>query len=168
MKNILSGRVWLLGDNIDTDIIIPTQFMTLPTIEAMSVHAFSPLRPELAGMMKPGDILVAGSNFGCGSSREQAPEVIKALGVCTVIARSFARIFFRNAINNGLPVIENSWIQEYLKEGHTITIDTVSGEIILPDGTSVRFPPLPGMLIDMIDAGGLVPFYRKKNKGGVL
>ncbi len=103
-----TGKVWLLGDDIDTDIIMPTEYLVFKTIEEMKPYAFSPLRPELAAQIRPGDIIVAGSNFGCGSSREQAPEVVKALGLRCVIAKSFARIFFRNAINNGLLLIENA------------------------------------------------------------
>ena len=97
-----TGKVWVLGDDIDTDIIIPTEYLALKTIEDMKQYGFSPLRPELAGQIQPGDIIVAGKNFGCGSSREQAPEVIKALGIPCIIAKSFARIFYRNALNNGL------------------------------------------------------------------
>ena len=96
-----TGRVWVLGDDIDTDIIIPTEYLALKTIDDMKQYGFSPLRPELAGQIQKGDIIVAGKNFGCGSSREQAPEIIKAMGVQCVIAKSFARIFFRNSINNG-------------------------------------------------------------------
>ena len=103
-----TGKVWLLGDDIDTDIIMPTEYLALKTVNDMRPYAFSPLRPELAAQIAPGDIIVAGKNFGCGSSREQAPEVIKALGIRCVIAGSYARIFFRNAINNGLLLIENA------------------------------------------------------------
>ena len=91
-----TGKVWVLGDDIDTDIIIPTEYLALKTIDDMKQYGFSPLRPELAGQIQKGDIIVAGKNFGCGSSREQAPEIIKALGIQCVIAKSFARIFFRN------------------------------------------------------------------------
>ena len=91
-----TGRVWLLGDDIDTDIIMPTEYLAFKTIDEMKPYAFSPLRPELAAKIRPGDIIVAGSNFGCGSSREQAPEVVKALGIRCVIAKSYARIFFRD------------------------------------------------------------------------
>ena len=105
MEN-MTGKVWILGDDIDTDIIIPTEYLAMKTIDDMKQYAFSPLRPELAGQIQKGDIIVAGKNFGCGSSREQAPEIIKALGIQCVIAKSFARIFFRNAINNGLLLIE--------------------------------------------------------------
>lgn len=88
-----TGKVWMLGDDIDTDIIIPTEYLALKTIDDMKQYGFSPLRPELAGQIEKGDIIVAGKNFGCGSSREQAPEIIKALGISCVIAKSFARIF---------------------------------------------------------------------------
>ena len=107
-----SGKIWVLGDDIDTDIIIPTEYLALKSVQDMKPYAFSPLRPELASKIAPGDIIVAGKNFGCGSSREQAPEIIKALGVRCVIAKSFARIFFRNSINNGLLLIENDGLQE--------------------------------------------------------
>ena len=92
-----TGKVWVLGDDIDTDIIIPTEYLALKTIDDMKQYGFSPLRPELAGQIEKGDIIVAGKNFGCGSSREQAPEIIKALGISCVIAKSFARIFFRSS-----------------------------------------------------------------------
>ena len=93
MRTSFSGKVWKLGDDIDTDIIIPTQFLALETVEAMKKYAFNPLRPELAGLIKPGDIIVAGKNFGCGSSREQAPEILAALKLNCIIAKSYARIF---------------------------------------------------------------------------
>ena len=123
-----TGRVWVLGDDIDTDIIIPTEYLALKTIEDMKQYGFSPLRPELAGQIQPGDMIVAGKNFGCGSSREQAPEVIKALGIRCIIARSFARIFFRNSINNGLLLIEQPDLRDAVEEGDTITV-TVNQDI---------------------------------------
>ncbi len=123
-----TGKVWVLGDDIDTDIIIPTEYLALKTIEDMKQYGFSPLRPELAAQIQPGDIIVAGKNFGCGSSREQAPEVIKALGIRCIIARSFARIFFRNSINNGLLLIEQKELCDYVKEGDFITV-TVNEDV---------------------------------------
>ncbi len=111
-----TGKIWVLGDDIDTDIIIPTEYLALKTVDDMKKYAFSPLRPELAGQIQPGDIIVAGKNFGCGSSREQAPEIIRHLGVACVIAKSFARIFFRNSINNGLLLIESD-LYDHVKEG---------------------------------------------------
>lgn len=112
-----TGKVWVLGDDIDTDIIIPTEYLALKTIEEMKPYSFSPLRPQLAANIKEGDIIVAGKNFGCGSSREQAPEVLKALGIRCIIAKSFARIFFRNSINNGLLLIEQPDLRDFIEEG---------------------------------------------------
>ena len=124
----MTGKVWVLGDDIDTDIIIPTEYLALKTIEDMKQYGFSPLRPELAGQIQPGDIIVAGKNFGCGSSREQAPEVIKALGIPCIIAKSFARIFYRNALNNGLLLLEQPELHDVVKEGDTITV-TVNEDV---------------------------------------
>ena len=159
-----TGKVWVLGDDIDTDIIIPTDYLALPTVEDMKQYGFSPLRPELAGQIREGDIIVAGKNFGCGSSREQAPEIIKALMVKCVIAKSYARIFFRNSINNGLLLIENDQIQDMVKEGDTLTV--TMGESIDFQGTSYPIQPLPQNLMDIINAGGLVKAMQKRN--GIL
>lgn len=156
-----TGRVWVLGDDIDTDIIIPTEYLALPTVEDMKQYGFSPLRPELASQIKEGDIIVAGKNFGCGSSREQAPEIIKALKIKCVIAKSFARIFFRNSINNGLLLIENDQIQEKVKEGDTL--DVTLGESIVHDSREYPIQPLPQNLMDIIEAGGLVEAMKKRN-----
>ncbi len=155
------GNVWKLGDDIDTDIIIPTEYLVFPTIAEMKPYAFSPLRPELAGKIKPGDILVGGENFGCGSSREQAPEVVKALGVRAVIAKSFARIFFRNAINNGLLLIACRELPDAVKEGDTITVRV--GEKITAGGRNYKIAALPDNLMEILNAGGLVKAMRKRN-----
>ena len=156
-----TGKVWVLGDDIDTDIIIPTEYLALPTVEDMKQYGFSPLRPELASQIQEGDIIVAGKNFGCGSSREQAPEIIKALKVKCVIAKSYARIFFRNSINNGLLLIENSDIQDVIKEGDTIEVTT--GEKIVLNGQEFPIASLPQNLMDIINAGGLVKAMQKRN-----
>ena len=156
-----SGKVWLLGNDIDTDIIMPTEYLVFQTIDEMKPYAFSPLRPELAGKVSPGDIIVAGSNFGCGSSREQAPEVVKALGIKCVIAKSFARIFFRNAINNGLLLIENETLADEIQEGAEITV--IPGQKILHDGKEYPIADLPDNLLEIIDAGGLVKAMRRLN-----
>lgn len=156
-----TGKVWVLGDDIDTDIIMPTEYLALKTVEDMKPYAFSPLRPELAGALEDGDILVAGKNFGCGSSREQAPEVIKAMGIRCVIAKSYARIFFRNSINNGLLLIENQDIQADVHEGDEITV-TVNEDIALGEK---RYPitSLPENLVEILDADGLVQAMRRRN-----
>ncbi len=156
-----TGKVWVLGDDIDTDIIIPTEYLALKTVNDMRPYAFSPLRPELAGQIEPGDIIVAGKNFGCGSSREQAPEVIKALGIRCVIARSYARIFFRNAINNGLLLIENDTLCNDVKEGDSISVKV--GESITYNGQSYPISGLPQNLLDILEAGGLVRAMQKLN-----
>lgn len=155
-----TGKVWLLGDDIDTDIIIPTEYLALPTVDDMKRYAFSPLRPELAGQIAPGDIIVAGKNFGCGSSREQAPEIIKHLGVACVIAKSYARIFFRNAINNGLLLIESD-LHDHVEEGDLITV--TPGEQIEAAGKTYPISPLPQNLLDILEAGGLVKAMQKRN-----
>lgn len=154
-----SGKIWVLGDDIDTDIIIPTEYLALKTVKDMTPYAFSPLRPELAAQIKEGDIIVAGKNFGCGSSREQAPEIIKALGIKCVIAKSFARIFFRNAINNGLLLIENGTLRDAVCEGDEITV-TIN-EAIEHKGIQYPITSLPENLVDIIQAGGLVKAMQK-------
>ncbi len=156
-----TGKVWLMGNDIDTDIIMPTEYLVFPTIDQMKPYAFSPLRPGLADLIRPGDIIVAGSNFGCGSSREQAPEVVKALGVKCIIAKSFARIFFRNAINNGLLLIENDSLADDVKEGDSITV-TVNEKIDY-NGKEYPIVSLPDNLVDIIEAGGLVKAMRRLN-----
>jgi 3-isopropylmalate/(R)-2-methylmalate dehydratase small subunit len=162
-----TGQVIKLGDHVDTDIIIPTQYMTIETIEEMSQYAFSPLRPEIPSIVKQGDILVCGKDFGCGSSREQAPEIIKALGVYCVIAKSFARIFYRNAINNGLLVIENSEIWDKVREGDRLAIDVENNTLITEKKKGIPFGKIPEMLIEMIQSGGLVNYYKTKNRSKV-
>ena len=136
-----TGKVWVLGDDIDTDIIIPTEYLALPTVEDMKQYGFSPLRPELASQIQEGDIIVAGKNFGCGSSREQAPEIIKALKAKCVIA--------------------NSDIQDVIKEGDSLTVNM--GESLEFDGKTYPIHPLPDNLMDIINAGGLVKAMQKRN-----
>ena len=149
MNETFTGRVWTLGDDIDTDIIIPTEYLALKTV------------PGLAAQIRPGDLIVAGKNFGCGSSREQAPEIIKALGIKCVIARSFARIFFRNAINNGLLLIENADLRDAVSEGDTVEVRV--NEKITHNGNDYAIASLPQNLVDIIDAGGLVKAMRRLN-----
>ena len=121
---MFKAKIWKLGDDIDTDIILPTEYLAYETVEEMKPYAFSPLRPELAGQIQPGDMIVAGNNFGCGSSREQAPEVVKALGISCIVAKSYARIFFRNAINNGLLLIEQPDLYDEVNEGDIAEVET--------------------------------------------
>ena len=135
----MTGKVWVLGDDIDTDIIIPTEYLALKTIDDMKQYGFSPLRPELAAQIKPGDIIVA----GC------------------VIAKSFARIFFRNSINNGLLLIEQPTLHDDIKEGDTVSV--VMNEHIDYNGKEYPIASLPENLMDIIRAGGLVKAMRKLN-----
>lgn len=161
MDKAFSGRVWKLRDDIDTDIIIPTQYLADIGLEEMKRYAFQPLRPELAGQIQPGDMIVAGKNFGCGSSREQAAEVLVALGVRCVIAKSFARIFFRNAINNGLLLIENGQLHDFCEEGDLVTVRL--NERIECRGRSFSIPRIPEDLFRILDDGGLVKSMKKRN-----
>ena len=147
---IFTGRVWVLGDDIDTDIIIPTEYLALKTIDDMKQYGFSPLRPELAAQIREG-----------GSSREQAPEIIKALGIKCVIAKSFARIFFRNSINNGLLLIEQPDLYDDMTEGDSITV-TVNHHVDYKE-RQYTIASLPQNLVDIINAGGLVKAMRKLN-----
>lgn len=154
------GNIWRLRDDVDTDIIIPTQYIVLFEPQKMVAHAFEPLRPELPSLVKEGDVIVAGKNFGCGSSRELAPEIIKLMGVSCIIAKSFARIFYRNAVNNGMLLIESDLYDE-CQEGNRITIDTTTG--IDYNGKHYPVPQIPENIEKIISAGGLVKMMQKEN-----
>jgi 3-isopropylmalate/(R)-2-methylmalate dehydratase small subunit len=149
------GKAWVFGENVDTDQIIATQFLLLPGIDDMKGHTFEGLRPEFAKELTPGDVLVAGKNFGCGSSREQAPRVLKALGVAAVVAPSFARIFYRNSINIGLPVVICPAAAEAAGEGDEISVDIENGQIDVA-GTAHSFPRYPDHVLDIVRHGGLI------------
>lgn len=164
MKKSFSGRVWKLGDDIDTDIIIPTQFLALATADDMKKYAFYPLRPELPELIQPGDIIVAGKNFGCGSSREQAPEILAALRLSCIIAKSYARIFYRNAFNNGLLLLENNELYDLCNEGDRITVNLDNSQVLLKE-KAFAVASIPEDLLQMVEAGGLVSFMRKRNLG---
>lgn len=163
----IRGKVWKLGDNINTDLIIAGRYKyDSLDMKELAKHAFEDLDPTLAQKIKPGDIIVAGKNFGCGSSREQAPEVIKALGVSAIVAESFARIFFRNAVNIGLAPIECKGISEAVETGDEIEVDMEKGEIkILRTGKILKFKPWPAVVREILKSGGMVEYIKK---GGVL
>lgn len=162
MEKSFTAKIWVLGDDIDTDIILPTEYLALKSVEDMKPYAFSPLREELAAQIKPGDMIVAGKNFGCGSSREQAPEVVKALGISCIVAKSFARIFFRNAINNGLLLIENAELYDVVTEGESALV--TPGREIVYQGKAYEIASLPENLMEILNAGGLVNAMRKRNE----
>ena len=159
----MTGKVWVLGDDIDTDIIIPTEYLALKTIDDMKQYGFSPLRPELAAQIKPGDIIVAGKNFGCGSSREQAPEIIKALGIQCVIAKSFARIFYRNAINIGLPVIVCKDLPDAVEDGDTMVLHMSEGTAEV-NGKTYTCTKLPEYMQNILNQGGLIASLNREEE----
>lgn len=155
------GHVFKYGDNVDTDVIIPARYLNSYDAQELASHAMADIDPEFVNKVQPGDIIVANKNFGCGSSREQAPEIIKALGIQCVIAKSFARIFFRNSINNGLLLIEQPDLHDDIKEGDEVTV--VMNEHVDYNGKQYPIASLPENLMSIIQAGGLVKAMRKLN-----
>ena len=159
------GVIWKYGDNINTDVIFAGKY-TYVTMEPeeMAGHALEDLDPEFAGRVKAGDVIVAGANFGCGSSREQAAICLKAAGIRAVVAKSFARIFFRNAINQGLPVLQCPEAVDGLEAGEPVEVDFASGKIASGE-KGYHFLPFPPSVLGILEAGGLIPYFdRKLNK----
>ncbi|MCD6154063.1 MAG: 3-isopropylmalate dehydratase small subunit [Syntrophobacterales bacterium] len=155
------GKVWKFGDNIDTDLIIPARYLNISDGSELAKSCFIDIRPDFAEGVSYGDILVAGRNFGCGSSREHAPLAIKKAGISIVIAKSFARIFYRNAFNIGLPIIESEGAVEGLSEGEEAAVDLANGNIeSIDNGTIFSTHPIPGFMRELISAGGLVNYIR--------
>ena len=157
---MLSGRVWKFGDNIDTDIIIPARYLAYTDPQVLGQHCMEPLAPDFAKTVRLGDIIVAGSNFGCGSSREHAPIAILALGIPVVIARSFARIFYRNAFNQALGLLEAD-IYDAVSVGDTIEVDLATGLIKTARG-EVPALPIPSFMLELIREGGLINHLRRQ------
>jgi len=158
----LAGRAWKFKDDIDTDAIIPGRYLVINDPEGLAEHVFEGVRPEFAGQVRAGDFVVAGSNFGCGSSREHAPLGLKGAGVKAVVASSFARIFFRNAINIGLPLFVSADV-ERIRDGDSIEIDADEGIIFNRSrGESYKTTPLPPFLQEIVEAGGLVDYTKRK------
>ncbi len=161
MKDVIEGRVWTLGRDVDTDGIISGKYLTIIDPQELKKHVFEIALPEFAKEARPGDILVADENFGSGSSREHAPQAMKAIGVGAIVADSFARIFFRNAINLGLPTVEARGVRAIFEKGDTARLEMRAGRITnLRTQRSVTFPPLPPHLLSLLDAGGLVEKVR--------
>ena len=159
----LTGRVWKYGDNVDTDVILPARYLDRTAPEALAEHCLEDLDPGFAAGVRPGDLVVAGENFGCGSSREHAPLAIRAAGVGCVVARSFARIFYRNAINVGLPILECPAAVEDATAGHRLEIDLEEGRVRnLDTGRVYQAEPYPPFMMDIVRAGGLVPYTRAR------
>jgi 3-isopropylmalate/(R)-2-methylmalate dehydratase small subunit len=157
---MLSGRVWKFGDNIDTDIIIPARYLAYTDPQVLGQHCMEPLAPDFAKTVRLGDIIVAGSNFGCGSSREHAPIAILALGIPVVIARSFARIFYRNSFNKALALLEAD-IYDAVSVGETIEVDLATGLIKTARG-DVQAKPIPSFMLELIGEGGLINHLRRQ------
>lgn len=161
MKDVIEGRVWTLGRDVDTDGIISGKYLTIIDPQELKKHVFEIALPEFAAEARAGDILVADENFGSGSSREHAPQAMKAIGVGAVVADSFARIFFRNSINLGLPTVEARGVRAIFEKWDTARIEMRAGRITnLGTGASVSFPPLPPHLLNLLEAGGLVEKVR--------
>lgn len=160
----MAGRVWKFGDDVDTDQIIPGRYLAdwNKHPEKLGQYCFADVRPEFAQNVKPGDIIVAGRNFGCGSSRESAPTAIKMAGVQLVIADTFARIFFRNCINIGLLVLESPEAARAVQEGDELELDPVGKIRNLTQGTEYPCKPVPPFLQEILDAGGLKPYVQKR------
>ena len=157
------GRVFKYGDDVDTDVIIPARYLNDAAPEALASHCMEDLDPSFASAARPGDIVVAGRNFGCGSSREHAPLALKAAGVSCVVAESFARIFYRNAINIGLPILECPGAAASAETGDELEVELSSGTIRnVGRGTESRAAPFPPFMRAIIEAGGLVEYHRKR------
>lgn len=163
--SLIEGKVWNFGSHVDTDLIIAARYLNTSVPEELAKHVMEDADPEFVTKMTPGDVIVAGENFGCGSSREHAPIALKAAGVAAVIAPTFARIFYRNAFNMGLPIFELPESAE-IKEGEAVSIDLDAGTIT---NTSTKktynFTPIPPFMQELIEAGGLMAYADAEIKG---
>ena len=156
-----TGKVWRYGDNIDTDVILPARYLNTSNPQELAVHCMEDIDKTFVSGVKSGDIMVAGNNFGCGSSREHAPAAIKASGITCVIAATFARIFYRNAINIGLPLLEVGESVKKIKAGDELVIDLESGIIVnSTTGEAIQATPLPGFIQDIARSGGLINYVK--------
>jgi len=162
-RMIIKGRNWKFGNDIDTDAIIPARHLNTSDPKELAKHIMEDADKDFPNKAKAGDVIVAGKNFGCGSSREHAPIAIKAAGIQAVIAKSFARIFYRNAFNIGLPIFESEEASEKIKEGDEIEIDADKGIIKnISKGESYKANPIPPFMQELISSGGLVEWTKKK------
>ncbi len=158
----MQGKVWKFGDNIDTDLIIAARYLNTSDASELAKHVMEDEDPEFVNKMQAGDIIVAGENFGCGSSREHAPIALRQAGISAIIAPSFARIFYRNAFNMGLPIFELPGASE-IAEGDTVRVDMAAGEIInVSQAKTYKFTPIPEFMQELVDAGGLIAYAKKE------
>ena len=159
----VSGKAHVYGDNVDTDVIIPARYLNTPDAQELAQHCLEDLDATFASRVARGDILVAGRNFGCGSSREHAPRAIKACGVSCVIAATFARIFYRNALNIGLPIVECPDAAAAIRAGDAVAVDFDTGVITdETTGRTFRSEPFPPFMQELIAAGGLAAYWRAR------
>lgn len=164
----INGKVWKYGDNVDTDVILPGRWCHLTKADDIKTHCFEDLDPGFPDKVKLGDIVVGGKNFGCGSSREIAPLAIKSVGVSLVIAKSFARIFYRNCINIGLAIMVAPDAADAISQGDQVEADLATGTIVLPSkGKTFHSVPFPPFVQGIFDKGGLVEYLRDRFKDGV-
>ncbi|OEH84406.1 3-isopropylmalate dehydratase small subunit [Desulfuribacillus stibiiarsenatis] len=159
----LSGKTWKFGNDVDTDLIIPARYLNTSDPKELAKHCMEDADATFAGKVSPGDIMIAGKNFGCGSSREHAPIAIKEVGVTVVIADSFARIFYRNSINIGLPILESPEAAKEIQEGDVVEVDLDKGIIFnQTQNKTYEVAPFPPFIQEIINAGGLVNYVKKK------
>ena len=162
-QSVLKGKAWRFGDDVDTDAIIPARYLNTSDPKELALHCMEDADPEFSSKAAPGDIIVGGKNFGCGSSREHAPIAIKAAGISCVIAASFARIFYRNSFNMGLPIFESTEASDRIRTGDIIEVDAAEGSIInVTRDENYRAEAYPSFMMDLIDAGGLIPYLLKE------
>lgn len=164
-KLVVKGKVWKYGNNIDTDAIIPGKYMSLKSLEEQKPHTMEGVDPSFAKKVQAGDIIVAGRNFGCGSSRETAATLIKACGISAIIAESFSRIFFRNAINQALLLVECEGIVDVVEEGDILEYDSSSGRITnTTQAVQLNATSLPDFLLEILQDGGAIENFRKRHR----
>ncbi|MDO9508484.1 MAG: 3-isopropylmalate dehydratase small subunit [Thermovirgaceae bacterium] len=166
MRENIRGKAWVFANDVDTDVIIPARYLVTDNPEELGAHCMEGIDPDFSSTFTRGDIIVAGENFGCGSSREHAPVALMGAGCACVIAASFARIFYRNSINVGLPIFEAPDAARSISRGDEIEIRSSEGRIInTTTGESWNFPPFPDFLQDLIESGGLIPWVRSELEG---
>ena len=159
----IEGRIWKFGSDVDTDAIIPARYLNVSDGKELAKHVMEDERPEFKREVKKGDLLIADKNFGCGSSREHAPLALKAAGISCIIAKSFARIFYRNGFNQGLPLLESEEASKAIRDGDRVKVDLATGEIFdLSRNRKFQAKPIPAFMQDLIRDGGLIPHLRQK------
>ena len=162
------GKVWKFGDHVNTDLIIPARYINSSDPAFLAAHCMEDADPDFMKKMQPGDIIVAGENFGCGSSREHAPIALKAAGIACVIAKGYARIFYRSAFNMGLPIFESKTLYDLVQEGGEIEVDGDTGIITISgkEAGPIKIEPIPPFMQELVAAGGLLPYLVKKRAVG--